>query len=137
MRSMWAQTFEVETGDQPAVVDLTDRVNGLIRGLGDGLLHVFLPHATAGLALIETGSGSEADLLDRLESLLPRDRHYRHQHGAPGHGRDHLLPALISPAIVLAVRGGRLDLGVWQSLVLVDTNVDNRSREVRLSFLAG
>jgi secondary thiamine-phosphate synthase enzyme len=118
-------------------VDITDRVNRSIAGRGDGLLHVFLPHATAGLALIETGSGSERDLLERLDSLLPRSSSYQHAHGSPGHGRDHVLPALISPALVLAVRDGRLDLGVWQALVIVDTNLDNRVREVRLSFLAG
>ena len=134
---MWAQTLEVMTGDQPSVVDLTARVNDAIAGLGDGLLHVLLPHATAGLALIEVGSGSERDLLDRLAVLLPHSITYRHAHGSAGHGRDHLLPALIAPALVLAVRGGRLDLGTWQSLVLVDTNLDNPVREVRLSFLSG
>ncbi len=134
---MWTHAFEVVTGDRPAVVDLTEQVNALLAGRGDGLLHVFLPHATAGLALVETRSGSEYDLLERLDALLPRDAPYRHRHGAPGHGRDHLLPALIGPALVLAVRGGRLDLGTWQSLVLVDTNVDNPMREVRLSLLAG
>jgi secondary thiamine-phosphate synthase enzyme len=136
-QGMWTQSFRVMTGDRPAVVDLTRRVNAAIAGLGDGLLHVFLPHATAGLALIETGSGSEQDLLDRIDALLPRDAAYGHAHGAAGHGRDHVLPALIGPALVLAVREGRLDLGVWQSLVLVDTNVDNREREVRLSFVTG
>jgi secondary thiamine-phosphate synthase enzyme len=134
---MWTHAFDVHTGDQPAVVDLTERVNAALAGRGDGIVHVFLPHATAGLALIELHSGTDPDLLERLEALLPRDAPYRHRHGAPGHGRDHLLPALISPALVLAVRNGRLDLGVWQSLVLIDTNVDNRVREVRLSFLAG
>ena len=132
---MWTHSFEVTTGHRPEVVDLTQRVNAAIVGRGDGLLHVFLPHATAGLALIELGAGSEHDLLMHLESLLPRDEPYRHRHGADGHGRDHLLPALISPALVLAVHGGRLDLGTWQSLVLVDTNVDNPVREVRLSFI--
>jgi secondary thiamine-phosphate synthase enzyme len=134
---MWTHSFEVETGNEPAVVDITDWIHRQIAGRGDGLLHIFLPHATAGLALIETGSGSERDLLERLDSLLPRASAYRHEHGSPGHGRDHVLPALISPALVLAVRDGRLDLGVWQSIVIVDTNVENRVREVRLSFLAG
>lgn len=133
---MWTQSFEVITGERVSVVDLTARVNESIAGLGDGLLHVFLPHATAGLALIETGAGSDHDLIERLEALLPRAVAYRHAHGAPGHGGDHVLPALICPALVLAVRGGRLDLGVWQSLVIVDTNVDNARREVRLSFVA-
>lgn len=134
---MRTHEFEVRTGRGPAVVDLTERVNEALAGSGDGLVHVFLPHATAGLALIELGSGSEEDLLDRLEALLPREGHYRHRHGSPGHGRDHLLPAFISPAIVLPVRGGRLHLGTWQSLVLVDTNVDNPVRTVHLSFLPG
>jgi len=106
---MWTHAFEVRTGDRSAVVDITERVNELLAGRGDGLLHVFLPHATAGLALIETASGSEPDLLERLELILPRDAPYRHAHGAAGHGRDHLLPALMPPALVLAVRGGRLD----------------------------
>lgn len=134
---MWTYEFEVETGRAPAVVDLTDRVNRAITGRGDGLLQVFLPHATAGLALIETGSGSDADLLDWLAAVLPAEDRYRHRHGTRGHGRDHLLPALISPSMVLAVRGGRLDLGVWQALVLVDTNVDNPTRTVRLNLLEG
>ena len=134
---MWTAEFEVRSGRQEAAIDLTDRVNAAIAGLGDGLLHVFLPHATAGLALIELGSGSEADLLARLEELLPRAAPYQHRHSSPGHGRDHLLPAFISPALVLAVRGGRLDLGTWQSLVLIDTNVDNPIRTVQLSFIPG
>jgi secondary thiamine-phosphate synthase enzyme len=134
---MWTHEFEVGTGNQPAVIDLTERVNAALSGQGDGLLHVFLPHATAGLALMELHSGSEADLLDRLAALLPFDARYQHRHGSPGHGRDHLLPVFIPPALVLAVRGGRLDLGVWQSLVIVDTNVDNPVRTVKLSFIAG
>jgi secondary thiamine-phosphate synthase enzyme len=134
---MWTHEFEVQTGERPAVIDLTERVNAALAGRGDGLVHVFLPHATAGLALMELGSGSEPDLLERLAALLPPDASYRHAHGTRGHGRDHLLPAFIPPAIVLAVRAGRLDLGVWQSLVLVDTNVDNPVRRVRLSFLPG
>lgn len=132
---MWTHEFAVETGHRPAVVDLTAQVNAAITGLGDGLLHVFLPHATASLALIETGSGSEADLLAALEALFPKDAPYHHRHGTPGHGRDHIIPAFLPPALVLAVRGGRLDLGVWQSLVLVDPNVDNPVRRVRLTFL--
>src|SRR5215212_4526582 len=134
---MWTHAFDVTTGSQPTVVDITESVSTLLKGRGDGLLHVALPHATAGLALIETGSGSERDLLDRLEALLPRAVAYRHTHGAVGHGRDHLLPAFICPALVLAVSGGRLDLGVWQRLVIVDTNGDNARRQERLSFLAG
>ena len=119
------------------LIDLTSRVEDFCRSLGDGLLSVFLPHATAGVALMETGSGSEADLDELLERLLPRDDRYRHRHGAKGHGADHLLPVLISPSIVIPVAGGRLQLGTWQSLVLVDLNADNPQRRVRLSFLAG
>jgi secondary thiamine-phosphate synthase enzyme len=133
---VWTSSFDVRTGDRPAVVDITERVNEQLAGRGDGLLNVFLPHATCGLAVIETGSGSEADLLARLQALLPIDAPYGHRHGTAGHGRDHLLPAFLPPALTLPVRSGRLDLGVWQSLVLVDTNVDNPVRSVRLSLLS-
>jgi secondary thiamine-phosphate synthase enzyme len=134
---MWRTSFEVRTGRRAAVVDLTARINELIAGRGDGFVHVFVPHATAGLALMETGSGSERDLLERLESLLPRDATYAHAHGSPGHGRDHLLPAFLPPALVLTASAGRLDLGTWQSVVLVDTNADNPDRTVRISFMPG
>lgn len=117
------------------VIDLTDRVNDFCRGEEDGLLHVFAPHATAGLALMETGSGSESDLVAALEDVLPRDDRYRHRHGAKGHGADHLLPVLVSPSLVIPVVGGRPALGTWQSVVLVDLNADNPHRQVRLSFL--
>jgi secondary thiamine-phosphate synthase enzyme len=119
------------------VVDITDDVARFCEGKGDGLCSVFAPHATAGLALIETGSGSEEDLLEALRVLLPRDGRYRHSHGSPGHGADHLLPALVSPSLVLPVFAGKLALGTWQSVVLVDTNVDNPRRRVRLSFVSG
>lgn len=119
------------------LTDLTGRVSDFCRLLGDGLLSVFVPHATAGVALMETGSGSEADLEELLGRLLPRDDRYRHRHGAKGHGADHLLPVLISPSLVVPVEGGRLQLGTWQSVVLVDFNVDNPRRTVRLSFLPG
>ena len=119
------------------LTDLTSQVSEFCRSLGDGLLSVFVPHATAGVALMETGSGSEGDLVDALERLLPRDDRYRHRHGATGHGADHLLPVLVSPSLVVPVRGGRLQLGTWQSVVLVDLNADNPRRTVRLSFLAG
>jgi secondary thiamine-phosphate synthase enzyme len=118
------------------VVDITDRVETFCTGRGDGLCSVFVPHATAGVALMETGSGSESDLVDALERILPRDDRYRHHHGAPGHGADHLLPVLVSPSLVLPVLGGRVALGTWQSVVLVDTNADNPERQVRLSFVA-
>lgn len=121
------------------IVDLTDAVRSFCRsrqsGSRDGLCNVFVPHATAGVALIETGSGSDDDLLDTLERLLPRDDRYRHAHGSPGHGADHVLPALISPSVTLPVQAGEPLLGTWQSVVLVDLNRDNPRRTVRLSFL--
>jgi secondary thiamine-phosphate synthase enzyme len=117
------------------VTDLTDRVTGFCGERGDGLLHVFVPHATAGLALMETGSGSEGDLERLLTEVIPRDDRWRHQHGSPGHGADHLLPVLVSPSLVLPVEGGRPLLGTWQSVVLVDFNDDNPDRRVRLTFL--
>lgn len=119
------------------LTDLTSQVQEFCRTLGHGLLSVFVPHATAGVALMETGSGSEADLDELLGRLLPRDDRYRHRHGARGHGADHLLPVLVSPSMVIPVEGGHLQLGTWQSLVLVDLNADNPRRRVRLSFLAG
>jgi secondary thiamine-phosphate synthase enzyme len=119
------------------LVDLTDQVGDFCSGKGDGLVHLFAPHATAGLGLMELGSGSEADLDELLGRLLPRDDRYRHRHGSPGHGADHLLPVLVSPSLVIPVAGGRLQLGTWQSVVLVDLNEDNPSRTVRLTFLAG
>ena len=119
------------------VVDLTAELVRFCRGRGDGLANAFAPHATAGLALLEVGSGSEADLADALDRLLPRDDRYRHRHGAVGHGADHVLPALVSPSVTVPVLGGEPQLGTWQSLVLVDTNGDNPRRTVRLSFVAG
>ncbi len=118
------------------IVDVTSELELFCAGVGDGLVNAFVPHATAGLALMETGSGSETDLLATLERLLPRDDRYEHAHGSPGHGADHVVPALVSPSVTLPVIGGRVALGTWQSLVLVDLNVDNPSRRVRLSFLA-
>lgn len=126
----------VRTGDR-LVTDLTSEVRKFCRGRGDGLVHVFAPHATAGLALIETGSGSEEDLAETVARLVPRDGRWSHRHGSPGHGGDHVLPALISPALVLAVRDGDPVLGTWQSVVLVDPNRDNPVRSVQLSFVAG
>lgn len=130
-------TFEVRTGSAFACVDLTGRVAGWLRGRGDGLCHVFVPHATAGLALIELGAGSEADARAALEQLLPRDDRWTHRHGSPGHGADHLLPMVVQPSLLLPVLGGELALGTWQSVALVDTNVDNPDRTVRVSFLPG
>ena len=129
-------TIQLETGTR-RTVDLTDAARSFASGRGDGLLHVFAPHATAGLALIELGAGSDVDLEDLLARLLPRDDRYRHRHGSPGHGGDHLLPALCSPSIGIPVIGGELALGTWQYLVLVDPNLDNPNRTVRFSFLAG
>jgi secondary thiamine-phosphate synthase enzyme len=129
--------FEVRTAGE-RVADITDRVRAFAEEAGeDGLLHVFLPHATAGLALMETGSGSEADLEDVLEQLVPRDDRYAHRHGSVGHGGDHLLPVFVGPSLVLAVERGRLVLGTWQSVVIVDPNRENDVRRVRLGFLAG
>ncbi|MDQ1440745.1 MAG: hypothetical protein QOG97_973 [Acidimicrobiaceae bacterium] len=119
------------------IADLTEAVADFCRGRGDGLLSVFAPHATAGLAIMELGSGSEPDLVDLLGRLLPRDDRYRHRHGSPGHGADHVMPALVSPSLVVPVIGGRAQLGTWQSVVLVDLNADNPTRRVRLSFLPG
>jgi len=117
------------------VVDVTDQVERFCTGRGDGLCSVFVPHATAGVALMETGSGSESDLVDALDRLLPRDDRYRHRHGAPGHGADHLLPVFVSPSLVLPVLGGRPALGTWQRVVFVDTNADNPDRHLRCSFV--
>jgi secondary thiamine-phosphate synthase enzyme len=129
--------FEVDTSGRQ-VVDLTDRVRAFAAEAGsDGLVHVFLPHATAGLALMETGSGSERDLEEVLERFLPREDRYSHRHGSVGHGGDHLLPVFVTPSLVLPVENGRLLLGTWQSVVVIDPNRDNDVRRVRLSFVAG
>lgn len=132
---MRSETITVDTGTADAVVDITDACADFVAGEGDGLLHVFVEHATAGLALIETGAGSETDLLGVLGDLLPADNRWRHAHGTPGHGRSHVMPAVLAPYASLPVVGGRLALGTWQSVCLVDLNVDNRRRTVRLSFL--
>jgi secondary thiamine-phosphate synthase enzyme len=129
------QTYR--TGDSDMVLDLTDDCASFVSREGDGLLHVFVPHATAGIAILETGAGSDDDLLAALDDLLPADDRWRHQHGTPGHGRSHVMPALIPPYATVPVEGGRLALGTWQSICLVDLNVDNEERRVRLSFLAG
>jgi secondary thiamine-phosphate synthase enzyme len=134
-----SQEIQVRTGGQETVRDLTRECTEFLGSVDadDGLLHVFVPHATAGLAVIETGAGSDADLLHQLRELLPADDRWGHRHGSPGHGRDHVLPALISPSLSVPVLGGRTALGTWQSICLVDTNGDNPSRTVRLSFLTG
>jgi secondary thiamine-phosphate synthase enzyme len=135
---MKTQLIEVETGRQEAVVNLTPqcgRFTAAAAGGGDGLLHVFVPHATAGLAVLEVGAHSDDDLLATLAELLPGDNRWRHSHGSPGHGRSHVLPALIAPFATVPGVGGAMALGTWQSVVLVDVNVDNPVRNVRLSFL--
>lgn len=125
------------TGGDDVVLDLTRDVADFVSGRGDGLVHVFVPHATAGLAVLETGAGSDDDLLAALADLLPADDRWRHRHGSPGHGRSHVMPALVPPYASLPVLDGRLALGTWQSVCLVDLNVDNHVREVRFSFLVG
>ena len=134
---MNSEVISVRTGSRRAVHDLTDEASQFVRERGDGLLHLFVPHATAGLAVIETGAGSDDDLLAALEDLLPADGRWLHRHGTPGHGRDHVMPALVPPYATVPVVGGRLALGTWQSICLIDLNVDNPVRQVRLSFLAG
>lgn len=133
-----SRTIGITTGSTQTVYDLTEECAAFLREVApgrDGLLNIFTPHATAGLAVIETGSGSDHDLLAALGDLLPADDRWRHRHGTPGHGRDHVLPALVPPHATLPVVDGELELGTWQSVVLVDTNVDNPDRKVRLSFL--
>ncbi|MDG4840865.1 YjbQ family protein [Micromonospora taraxaci] len=134
---MRTDVITVQTGSRPAVRDITAEAQQFVSGEGDGLLHVFVPHATAGLAIIETGSGSDDDLLSALDDLLPTQDRWRHRHGSPGHGRDHVLPAFVPPYATLPVLAGRLALGTWQSICLVDTNGDNPTRQVRFSFLPG
>lgn len=134
---MESTTVQVHTGAQEAVHDLTGEAAAFVRGRGDGLLQLFVPHATAGLAILELGAGSDDDLLASLRSLLPADDRWRHAHGSAGHGRSHVLPALVAPSIGVPVLDGRMTLGTWQSLALVDLNIDNPVRTVRLSFLAG
>ncbi|WP_296601996.1 YjbQ family protein [Nocardioides sp.] len=132
---MDSETRSYRTGTRETVLDLTEDCRDFVAGRGDGLLHVFVPHATAGIAIIETGAGSDDDLLAALGDLLPADDRWRHAHGSRGHGRSHVMPALVPPYATVPVLGGRLALGTWQSVCLVDLNVDNAEREVRLSFL--
>jgi secondary thiamine-phosphate synthase enzyme len=137
MAAMRSEVLTVQTGSKPTVYDLTADCTRFVAGSGDGLLHVFVPHATAGVAILETGAGSEADLLATIDRLLPADDRWRHRHGSVGHGRDHLLPALVAPYASVPVTAGKLALGTWQSICLVDTNSNNPTRQVRLSFLTG
>jgi len=134
---MRSTRFDLDTEGR-LVSDITDQVEAFCKEAGgDGLVHVFLPHATAGLALMETGSGSEEDLEATVNRLLPRDDHYEHQHGSTGHGADHLLPVFVSPSLTLAVEGGSLGLGTWQRVVVVDPNRENNRREVQLRLVGG
>ncbi|WP_348726812.1 secondary thiamine-phosphate synthase enzyme YjbQ [uncultured Mycolicibacterium sp.] len=135
---MNTEMLDVDTSRR-RIVDLTSQVRDFCASQhgSDGLCNVFVPHATAGVAVIETGAGSDDDLVDTLERLLPRDDRYRHAHGSPGHGADHVLPGLVSPSVTIPVSGGEPLLGTWQSIVLVDLNRDNARRHVRLSFLPG
>ena len=132
---MRSETITVRTGSSPVVRDITGEAARFVESEGDGLLHVFVPHATAGLAIIETGAGSDTDLLAAIDELLPAQDKWRHRHGSAGHGRDHVVPAWIPPYASLPVIGGRIALGTWQSICLVDTNGDNATRTVRFSFL--
>jgi secondary thiamine-phosphate synthase enzyme len=135
---MRTELITIRTGTEPVVQDITREAARFVASETDGLLHVFVPHATAGLAIIETGAGSDDDLLSGvIDELLPPDNRWRHRHGSPGHGRDHVLPALVPPYATIPVLGGKLALGTWQSICLVDPNGDNPSRQVRFSFLPG
>ncbi|WP_285734119.1 YjbQ family protein [Nocardiopsis sp. ATB16-24] len=133
---MRTQILELHTGGSESITDITRECGDFVaRTGGDGLLNVFVPHSTAGVAIIELGSGSDDDLLATLDDLLPADDRWRHRHGSPGHGRSHVMPALIPPQTTVPVLGGELGLGTWQSIAVVDLNVDNPDRRVRLSFL--
>ena len=134
---MDSETRTYRTGNRDTVLDLTADATAFVAGKGDGLLHVFVPHATAGIAILETGAGSDDDLIAALAELLPADDRWRHRHGSPGHGRSHVMPALIPPYATVPVIGGQLALGTWQSICLVDLNVDNEVREVRFSMILG
>ncbi|MFJ3583480.1 YjbQ family protein [Streptomyces sp. NPDC090127] len=138
MSTFTTRVLTLTTGGSETVTDLTracsDFLTETAPGL-DGLLNLFVPHATAGLAILETGAGSDTDLLTALHHLLPADDRWQHRHGSPGHGRDHVLPAMVPPHATVPVLGGRLELGTWQSICLVDTNKDNPERQVRLTFL--
>jgi secondary thiamine-phosphate synthase enzyme len=137
---MRSELRDYRTGTREAVLDLTHDCADFVAdasGGGDGLLQVFVPHATAGIAIIETGAGSDDDLLAAMADLLPADDRWRHRHGSPGHGRSHVMPGLVPPYATVPVLAGRLALGTWQSICLVDLNVDNPDRQVRFSFLAG
>lgn len=132
---METEVITIRTGHHPTVADLTAAAAEFVTDRGDGLLNVFVPHATAGLAIIETGAGSDDDLLAALDDVLPTDDRWRHRHGSAGHGRDHVMPAFIAPSVTLPVLAGKIALGTWQSICLIDPNADNPTRQIRLSFL--
>jgi secondary thiamine-phosphate synthase enzyme len=134
---MKTSELSINTGSEPSLTDLTPHCTRFVAGEGDGLLSVFVPHATAGLVIVELGAGSDDDLLKALDDLLPRDDRWRHRHGSPGHGADHVLPLLAAASLTIPVVGGTLMLGTWQSIALLDPNRDNATRTVRLSFLTG
>jgi len=134
---MKSTELEIHTGRRRGAFDITRQCAEFVAGEGDGLLNVFVPHATCGLVIMELGSGSESDLQEALDRLLPRDDRYAHRHGTMGHGADHVVPAFAPPSVSVPVMGGRLMLGTWQSIGLLDTNVDNERRTVRLTFLPG
>jgi secondary thiamine-phosphate synthase enzyme len=127
--------ISIQTGSRRGVFDITPECDRFVAGAGDGLLTIFVPHATAGIVVMELGAGSDEDLLTSLERLLPHDDRWRHRHGSPGHGADHVLPLLASPSLTIPVRDGRLRLGTWQSVALLDTNADNTRRSVVLTFM--
>lgn len=134
---MESRIRQYRTGSREVVLDITGDCARLVEGHSDGLLQLFVPHATAGIAIIETGAGSDLDLLAALDELLPADDRWRHAHGSPGHGRSHVMPAIVPPHATIPVLAGKLQLGTWQSICLVDLNVDNDERTVRFSFLGG
>ena len=134
---MKTSLLTIRTGSEPSLIDLTAACARFVDGEGDGLLSIFVPHATAGLVIMEMGAGSDDDALETLDRLLPRDDRWRHRHGSPGHGADHVLPLLAAPSLTVPVVGGELALGTWQSIALIDPNRDNPTRTVRLSFLSG
>jgi len=131
------RTIEVHTGSRRGLFDITGECADFVRGEGDGLLNVYVPHATCGVVIMELGSGSDSDLMESLDRLMPRDDRWRHAHGSRGHGADHVLPLLVPPSVTVPVVGGELQLGTWQSIALLDPNPDNITRKVALAFVAG
>lgn len=134
---MDTQLITIHTGRRRGAFDITGEVAGFVAGRGDGLVSVFVPHATAGIAIFETGAGSDADVMATVDALFPRDERWRHRHGSPGHGADHVLPAFVSPSVTIPVVDGLPALGTWQSIMLIDPNEDNPQRRVRLSWIPG